>query len=107
MRSDVYVAKKNKGEDIMKIYATKLGMAGGILWGVSLFCMTILCTYTGYGKPILDLIVAVYPGYEITLLGSLIGLVYGFIDCFLFFFLLAWLYNKMVSCCSSSCCKKD
>lgn len=34
-----------------------------------------------------------YPGYSISLFGSIIGLVYGFVDGFVGFFILVWLYN--------------
>lgn len=71
-----------------------LGLAGGVLWGISLFIFTLLSVWTGYGSDWLDLMGDVYPGYEVSYLGSLIGLIYGFIDGFIGLYILAWLYNK-------------
>ena len=73
----------------------RLGTAGGILWGLCLFLCTVLSIYTGYGQHWLAMMADVYPGFTITWMGSIAGLIYGFIDGFLFFFLLGWLYNKL------------
>jgi hypothetical protein len=73
--------------------AKNFGLAGGILWGLSLFLMTLLAHLTGYGTPFLRLLESVYPGYSLSLGGALLGLIYGFIDGFVGLFLLAWLYN--------------
>lgn len=75
----------------------KLGISGGILWGLSLFIFTILAIYTGYPAKFLDLMADIYPGYSISWPGSIIGLVYGFADAFVGLFLLGWLYNKLNS----------
>ncbi|CCB87051.1 MULTISPECIES: bacteriophage holin [Parachlamydia] len=75
---------------------TKLGLAGGILWGLSMFVCTLLAHYFGYGTHWLSLVSDVYPGYSVSLLGSIIGLIYGFIDGFVGLFLLGWLYNKLL-----------
>lgn len=73
----------------------KLGIAGGILGALTMFIFTILAVYTGYAVPFLSLMTSVYPGYSISLVGSFVGLVYGFIDSFVCLFLLAWIYNKL------------
>lgn len=74
----------------------RLGIAGGILWSLSIFLCTILAIYTGYPTQFLHLIASIYPGYSISWSGSFIGLLYGFIDAFVGLFLLAWLYNKLI-----------
>lgn len=74
---------------------TRLGLSGGILWGLSMFICTILAIYTGYTAKFLELMADLYPGYSITWWGTIVGLVYGFIDAFVGLFLLAWLYNKL------------
>lgn len=73
----------------------RLGIAGGILWGVSMFIMTLANLWFGYGGAFLEIFSSVYPGYEITYIGSLVGLIYGFIDGFVGLYILAWLYNKV------------
>jgi hypothetical protein len=74
---------------------TKFGLAGGILWGLCMFVTTIISMYTGYASQWLMLMSNVYPGYSISGSGSLLGLLYGFIDGFVGLFLLAWIYNKL------------
>lgn len=75
--------------------AKNLGLSGGILCGLSLFIMTVLSLYTGYADQFLGLISNVYPGYHVSWPGAFLGLLYAFIDSFIFFFLLAWIYNRL------------
>ena len=63
--------------------AKNFGLAGGVLWGVAMFIFTFITMYTGYGSMWAALMVDVYPGYDITIVGSIIGLIYGFIDGFI------------------------
>lgn len=74
---------------------TKLGISGGILWGLSMFICTILAISVGYSTSFLTIMADIYPGYTISWLGTIIGLVYGFLDGFFGLFLLAWIYNKL------------
>ncbi|MCB1112927.1 MAG: bacteriophage holin [Chlamydiales bacterium] len=73
----------------------RLGLAGGILWGVMMFIMTFANIFFGYGTTFLNLMADVYPGYSVSYIGSLIGLGYGFLDGFIGLYILAWLYNKI------------
>lgn len=73
----------------------KLGVAGGILWGGILFLTTILSLYTGYAQSWLAQWESIYPWYSISWPGSFAGLLFGFFDAFIGFFLLGWLYNKL------------
>jgi len=75
--------------------AKKLGIAGGILWGFSMFFLTLANIFFGYGTLFLDLMADVYPGFQVSYVGSLIGLVYGFLDGFVGLYILGWLYNKI------------
>ena len=80
----------------MKLKPLALGITAGIMWGGCVLIMTLLCFYTGYGKLFLEALPqSVYPGYEITVAGSFIGLIYGFIDGFICGFLFGWIYNKV------------
>ncbi len=72
-----------------------LGLAAGIFWGVSMFILTILSMYTGYANAWLVLTESFYPGYTISWSGSILGLIYGFLDGFIGLYILAWLYNKL------------
>jgi hypothetical protein len=74
--------------------ATKLGLAGGIAWGVCLFLTTLLSVWTGYGKAFLEMVSSLYPWFGISIGGAFLGLIEGFIDGFVCLFVLAWLYNR-------------
>jgi hypothetical protein len=79
----------------MRLHALKLGLAGGILWGLFLFAMTWISSNTGWGMFWISQWMDLYPGYNLTLKGSFIGFGYGFVDGFLSLFLLAGLYNLL------------
>ena len=81
----------------MKIRPLALGLSLGIVWGFALFITTWLCYFTGYGKLFLAVLAgSIYPGYSISPLGSVLGLVYGFIDLTIAGVLAGWIYNKLV-----------
>ena len=75
------------------IHKNALGLAGGILWGAVCFLTTLISVYTGYADAFLGMLSTIYPGYTISLMGSFVGLVYGFIDGFIGLYLLALLYT--------------
>ncbi|MFH2028206.1 MAG: bacteriophage holin [Nanoarchaeota archaeon] len=71
------------------------GLACGIFWGVMLFVLTLISVPTGYAATLLNVMMSIYPGYDITYLGSIVGLIYGFIDGFVGLYILIWIYNKL------------
>lgn len=77
------------------IDARRLGFAAGILWGLSMFVWTLVAMHMGYGMSCLTMMVEMYPGFEISMGGALVGLIYGFFDGFISLFLLGWIYNKL------------
>jgi len=79
----------------MPIDSVRLGLSGGILTGIFMFVTTLIALATEYGAEYLEHFVRLYPGFHVTVGGSLLGLVYGFITGFVGFFLLAWLYNLL------------
>ncbi len=77
------------------IHPVQLGIAGGIVWGGCMFISTFLALYFDWGRQFLEMMSGIYPGYQITLLGSIVGLVYGFFDAFIGLILLGWIYNRL------------
>ncbi len=71
------------------------GIAAGCFWGLMMLLTTILNLFTGYGQKLLEAFVELYPGYTISLFGSVVGFAYGFVDLFVGGFMIAWLYNKL------------
>ncbi|MBT4376061.1 hypothetical protein HOD29_01675 [archaeon] len=79
-----------------KLNAWELGLAGGIISGLSVLIMTLLGKFFGLYSQLLNLVADMYGflGYDVTIFGAFLGGVLAFIDCFIFFWLLASLYNK-------------
>jgi hypothetical protein len=74
----------------------KFGLALGILCGLAMFIAGLAATYAGYGTEIVSLIGSVYIGYDINLVGSIVGGIWGFLDGLIGGFIFAWLYNKLL-----------
>lgn len=70
-----------------------LGLAFGITWGLCLLFLGILAWLWDWGMLFVHVIGTVYIGYAPTPLGSVIGLVWGFIDAFIAGVIIAFLYN--------------
>lgn len=83
--------------------AVRLGLAGGILWGLSMFITTLVSVGSGYGAAFLNMMASIYPGFAISVPGAFLGLLYGFVDAFIFLLLLGWIYNGFCCCCSKKC----
>ena len=81
----------------MKLNLKAAALAGGLIWGLGLFFMTwwIIAFEGQTGEQ--TIIGLVYRGYNISAMGSLIGLVWGFTDGLIGGFVFAWLYNKFAS----------
>ena len=78
------------------LQSVKLGLSAGIIWGISLFVITFISLWTGYAGLFLTIVKSIYPGYTVSYEGSIVGLIYGFIDAFIGFFLLGLIYNWLV-----------
>lgn len=73
----------------------KAAIAGGIVWGVMIFLSTFASMYWGYGTEWLRVMMSIYPGYTITPVGSVVGLIYGFFDIFIGTYIVYWVYKQI------------
>lgn len=79
----------------MRIQPFALGVALGVVWGVSVFITTWVSYFTGYAKLFLDVMAgSIYPGYSVTPAGSFLGLIFGFVDGLIGGAVLGWIYNR-------------
>jgi len=81
----------------MKLNVKAFALTAGIVCGIGLFLLTwwvILFEGASGAKTIIGL---VYRGYSMSPVGSLIGLVWGFVDGLIGGVIFAWLYNLLVS----------
>ena len=82
----------------MKLNVKAFSLACAILWGLALLLLTwwliLLGPATIQGDT--TAIGSIYLGYCVSPLGSIIGLVWGFVDGLIAGAIFAWLYNKLV-----------
>jgi len=78
----------------MKLNAKALALSAGILWGLMIFLLTNISLLRGGEGEHLSRLAQFYIGYSFSFLGSLIGLVWGFVTMFIVGWVFALLYNK-------------
>lgn len=76
-----------------KLNKVALGLAFGVIWGLSVLLMGLLAHFLKYGVEFVSSMGAVYVGYNNTILGSLVGGLLGFLDGFVGGYLIALVYN--------------
>ena len=76
-----------------QLNALAAGLSMGSFWSISMLLCTIFAIKFDYADQFMEIMTDVYPGYEISGKGAVIGLLYGFVDGFLGGYLLVWLYN--------------
>jgi hypothetical protein len=77
----------------MKLNVKAFALTSGIIWSLGLFALTWwIIAFDGVTHEV-TLIGRLYRGYDISPLGSLVGLVWGFFDALIGGLIFAWLYN--------------
>ena len=61
-----------------QLNAKALGLALGILWGASVLLMGIMSLFCSWAVTFVEFIAPMYVGYGATILGALIGTLWGF-----------------------------
>ena len=77
-----------------KLNVKAFGLACGITWGAGMFLIGIIDIFTVWADAWGALMATVYIGYSPTVIGSIIGGIWGFFDAGIGGAILAWLYNK-------------
>lgn len=85
----------------MKCNVKALALALGLVWGIlAMFLVGITnLIWPSYGKPFLELMASIYPGYHGTggFLDVIVGTLYGLLDGAIAGAVIAWLYNRFTS----------
>ena len=79
----------------MKLNVKALGCAFGLMWALGVLFLGLLATYFNYGNHMVQVVASLYYGYDATLIGSLIGTAWGFVDGLICGVLLAFFYNLL------------
>ncbi len=80
-----------------KLDVKALGLAVGVFWGLYCLILGLIAMSFGCGTALLEMIGSYYIGYKPTLLGSLVGGVWGLIDGFICGAVVAWVYNRLTA----------
>jgi hypothetical protein len=80
----------------MKLNVKAFALTCGIVWGFGLFALTWWVMAFDGATHEVTLIGQVYRGYNISPIGSVYGLLYGFFDALVGGAITAWLYNIIV-----------
>jgi hypothetical protein len=91
--------RKKQSNQYLKIDTAKLGIAGGIITGLCIALTTLATAFWGLFPSSTGIIIDVYGflGFTPTIVGALLGTVYGFIDGFIAFWVLGVIYNKLLN----------
>ncbi|HEX9665194.1 MAG TPA: bacteriophage holin [Thermodesulfobacteriota bacterium] len=81
----------------MKLNTRAFALTCGIIWGLGLFVLTWWMIAFGGATGEKTMIGKIYIGYNISAAGSLIGLIWGFVDALIGGAIFAWLYNLIAA----------
>lgn len=91
--------EKEVQSTMSQLNAKALGLTLGVLFGLIMFIATNWLVLKGGYKvgPHLELIGQFFIGYRVSFLGSIIGLIYGFVVGNICGVFISWLYNIIVT----------
>ena len=75
-----------------RLQPVPLGVAVGVLWAISVFVAGIIAM-TGWSLGLVQTLGTLYIGYGPSLLGAIIGALWGFVDGLIAGVVVAWIYN--------------
>lgn len=78
-----------------KLDIKAFGLTLGIIWALAMLFLGLVNTTDQWGSGIVEVMGTLYIGYKPTVLGSLIGSIWGFLDAGIAGVLVAWLYNRL------------
>jgi hypothetical protein len=88
---------RQERDTTMRINVKAFALTLGIVWGLGLFALTWwIMAFDGVTREV-TMIGQVYRGYNISPLGSVFGLVWGFFDALVGGAITAWLYNLIAA----------
>ena len=94
-------------DNVMKLKPCALGFSLGLLWGAAMLLVSWFGWWFNWGEAFTNTMGSVYLGMAPTFVGGIFGLIWGFVDFFIFGALIALIYNCCVKCCAKKCCGKS
>lgn len=78
-----------------RIDAIRFGLAGGLVSGLICFVLTLIALASGFGIDALNVLRSLFIGYEVSVFGSLLAGIYGFMLGFAELYAIAFIYNLL------------
>ena len=72
------------------------GLAVGLTLSISVFFLGVMSALFEWGVPVAAVFSSLYIGFSPTLVGSIAGAVWAFVNGFIVGLLIAWIYNRLV-----------
>jgi hypothetical protein len=79
---------------MMRLSVKGLALALGVTWGAGVLVLGLMGA-VGWGRAVVDVLGSLYLGFRPTLVGSVIGGVWAFVDGAIAGVIVAWLYNRL------------
>ena len=79
----------------MNLNIKATAVAFGLLWGIGVLLLVWFSLFFNMSPDLINFLGKYYIGLNVSFLGSLIGLIWGFIDGAFGGMAFAWLYNKL------------
>jgi hypothetical protein len=80
----------------MKLNAKAFALSAGIIWGVAVFLVTTISLLRGGHGDTLSRLGQIYIGYSFSFVGSIVGLIWGFVTMFVAAWIFVVLYNAFL-----------
>jgi len=80
----------------LKLNSVKLALSAAIISAILMLLLTLDAMYMGKGLRLISLLGGVFPGYDISWQGAGLGIVYGFVTCFVYIWLVATGNNLLI-----------
>jgi hypothetical protein len=93
MEITLYDIGATKRRETMKLNVKAFALTCGLIWGLGLLFITWWIIFFDGATNQVTFIGRIYRGYNISVYGSFIGLVWGFFDGLICGAIFAWLYN--------------
>jgi hypothetical protein len=78
----------------IKIQLLPLGIAVGVLWAAYVFLAGIFAMFN-WGAAMVEVLASLYLGYGASIVGSIIGAIWAFVDGLIAGIVIAWIYNMV------------
>jgi hypothetical protein len=81
----------------LKLNTLKLALAAAIVSAIFMSLVPVYAIYYGRGLRAVSILNSIYPGYNVSWRGAGMGLVYGFVTCFVYTAILGGIYNGLLT----------